>query len=520
MKYMNGTSLEQEFRKAISFLREYLSLGPNGDNVLVQRKGFLPFFSRDGSTILRSLISSEPFQNLALETVKQASFLTDNQAGDGTTSTALLAGSFYLNSLKWLQVPGINPQRLISTISGLLDTVVSKIVAASTPIGSRDDIFNVANISVNGDRVLAKIITDVVENVGRDGSVIVEMGKGFETSIELIEGFRMDSGYLSPTFINDQAKNLARYDDAFILVSDYNFTLIKELLPILELVARADKPLIIISEDISGQALASLVANSLRGSLQVAAIKAPRFGLERESILKDLSIFLNCTFVSRLAFPDLIKVTLKDLGRAKTVELTKKWTTIVGGLGDLHTIKARIDEIKEQIKDAEIEEAKRLQERIMRLSSSVAIMKVGGNSEIEVFQKKLQIDDAIGAVKSAKEEGIVPGGCVALFSALSSLSEDSSSLYGNAALDILREAIYDLIRLLSKNAKISSEVILERMRVESSKGIGYDFRENRFSNLAEEGIVEPTKVVRCSLTNAFSVATALLTSRSAIVEEG
>ena len=519
MKYLSGAQLEQEFRKAISFLREYLSLGPNGDNVLVQRKGFLPFFSRDGSTILRSLTSSEPFQNLALETVKQASFLTDNMAGDGTTTTALLAGSFYLNSLKWLQVPGISPQRLISAISGFLDKIVSHIRETSTPIGSRDDIFNVANVSVNGDRALAKTIADVVENVGRDGSVIVEMSKGFETSIELIEGFRMDSGYLSPTFINDQAKNLARYDDAFVLVSDHNFTLVKELLPILELVARADKPLVIVSEDVSGQALASLIANSLRGSLQVAAVKAPRFGSERESILRDLSIFLNCTFVSRLTFPDLSKIKLTDLGRAKTIELSKKWTTIVGGSGELSSISSRIDSIKEQIKEAEIEEAKRLQERIMRLSSSVAIVKVGGNSEIEVFQKKLQIDDAIGAVKSAKEEGIVPGGCVALISALTSLAGDNS-LYDNAALDILREAIFDLARLLAKNSKVSADVILERLQKESPNGIGYDFRENRFSNLSEEGIIEPAKVVRCSLQNAFSVATALLTSRSAIVEEG
>jgi chaperonin GroEL len=452
---------------------------------------------------------------MILETIKQASYLTNEQCGDGTTTTAVLASNFYLRALRWLQLD-ISAMHLLSELGILIETLLSGLTIS--PIKTKEDLENIATISANGNRELGKLMADVVAGIGKDGSVLVEDSRSYETSVEFIEGFRLPSGYISPSFITEPVKSLVQYEDAFVLVTNFRFEKTNEFLPVLELVARSNRPLLIVAEEVEGQAISSLIANASRGTLKVAAVKAPFFGEEKEGVLHDLAIFLNATMVDRNKFLDLGQIKLTDLGHAKTVEIKKNLTTLIGGYGDISKIQGRIQEIRSQIVDASLEEAKRLQERISRLASSVAIVRVGGSSEIEIFQKKLQIDDCIGSLRSAKEEGVILGGGVSLVRSLLELPQETEFI-SNAALDVLRETIFDLLRLLSQNSKIPAELVVEGIKSGCKMGQGYDFEKDRFCNMREEGIIEPAKNIRCALRNAFSVASALLLSKSAIVEE-
>lgn len=502
--------LTKRITKAAKIVKSSLSLGPAGGTVLIRRGEQLPFYTRDGELILRNLTSSQPTVNMALEIIKQSSYLTNEQCGDGTTTTAVLCSSFYLNSLPWLKL-GISPVFLLPELENCIELLLENL--HPTPISSEKDLEDIATISANGDRKLGQLMAKTILNIGKDGSILVEGNSGRDTIVNFVEGFRVPSGFVSSAFINNSIKNLCQYEDAFVLVSNFKFERASEFLPVLELVSLSKKPLLIVAEDFVGDALNALVLNAQKGTIKVAAIKAPFYGEERESVLADLAIFLNATFVDKGIFTDLGKIKLTDLGHAKTIEIKKNITTIVGGFGDLGKIQDRIAQIKEQVKEAELEDAKRLQERISRLASSIAIVKVGGSSEIEIFQKKLQIDDCIGSLRSAKEEGIILGGGVSLINALSVLGT-KNDMISNAALSILKESIYDLIRLLAQGSTTTAEEIIQKMGGE----FGYDFMRNKFCNMKEEGIIEPVKNIKCAIRNSFSVVSALLMSKVGIVK--
>jgi chaperonin GroEL len=491
--------------------------GPRGRNVIIHPKGKNPIVTKDGVTVAEAVQFSDPFENVAAQIIKQAAAKTATDAGDGTTTATVLARSIYTKAQKYIAA-GASPVEIKRGIDKTVEAVVTELKDISTPIKSAEDIEHIATISANGDEVIGKLIAKAVDLAGKDGAIQIEEARSVETSLDVVEGFRFDSGYLSPKFITNERRGSVHYENALLFVTDYKLDSVEEMLPVLEVVAREGRPLIIVAEEIEGQALAALIMNSIRGSLKVAAVKAPRYGEERRNILKDLAVATGAKFISQESNIRLKEVKLTDLGTSKTIEITKGWTTVVDGNGDAGQITNRIEVLKGEINQTDsLHECERIQERITRLASGIAIIRVGGATEVEMVEKRHRIEDALEAVRSAQLEGIIAGGGIALISAIKNLDVEMPNEDQTIGKKIVLETAYEPVRQMAANAGESPDLIADLVGG-CPLGDGYDFRTGSVINMIQNGIIDPVKVTRCALQNAASAATTLITTNYAIIE--
>ena len=495
------------------------TLGPKGRNVLLHKKGANPIITKDGVTVAKFVDFEDPFENAGAQLIKQVASQTANIAGDGTTTSTILARAILNASQKYVSA-GVSPIELKRGMDKGLEAIVRRLKDISRPIESQEDIEHIATISANNDRSIGKLISKAVEQAGHDGSVSVDDGKSFETTLDGVEGFHFDSGFFANAFITNQRRGSVEYDDPYVLVTDHKIDKVQDILPVLELVAREGKPFIIVAEEVEGQALAALIMNTVRGTMKVAAVKAPRYGTERREILNDLALSLGGTFVSRESGKKLSEVKLIDIGQSKKADILKYNTTFIGGNANWEKVDETIEDLKGQIKTNEnIQDCERMQERITRLASGVAIIRVGAATEVEMIEKKHRIEDAMEAIKSAQEEGILPGGGVALIRAIQDLQVEVENEDQRLGVEILKKAAAEPIRQLATNAGESSDIIINRIQNESTDvNSGYNFKDGEIVNMFEAGILDPTKVTRSAISNAVSVASILITTDNAIVE--
>jgi chaperonin GroEL len=487
----------------------------------LHQKTHNPIITKDGVTVARFIDLEDPIENTGAQIVKQAAEKTNQEAGDGTTTTTVLTYAMYRDAQKYL-VAGAPPTELKRGMEKAIAWLVDQIEAEATPIQSIDDIENIATISANGDRSIGKMIAKAVDLAGKDGSIKIEEARSLETTLDLVEGFRFDGGYLATAFINDETRGAVSYEDPLVLVTDEKIEAVEELMPALEIAAREARPFIIVAENIEGQALAALIMNAMRGTLRVAAIKAPRYGEERRNILKDLALSVGATVVSRESGVRLKEVKLNHFGEAKSIESGKRGTTVVGGSGSLEEVEARIEKLKVILQDTDnLRECEKIQERITRLSSGISIIRVGAATEIEMVEKRHRIEDALEAVKSAQLEGILPGGGAFLVQKSKTLYQKVKGTAENEweelGIKIVESAVREPLRQMAHNAGQSPDLILSKV-MHRRGGEGYNFKTSKMTNMVDGGIIDPARVTRCALQNAVSVAGILITSNYAIVE--
>jgi len=496
-----------------------VTLGPKGRNVIIEKSFGSPTVTKDGVTVAKEIELKDHLENVGAQMVKEVASKTSDVAGDGTTTATVLAQSILNLGLKSVTA-GVNPMDLKRGIDAAVHVVVAKLRSLSREIDGKDEIAQVAAISANNDNSIGELLADAFDRVGKDGVITVESAKGTETLLEVVEGMLFDRGYLSPYFVTDADKMEAVLEDPYILIHDKKISTMKDLLPILEKVAQLSKPLLIVSENIEGEALATLVVNKLRGTLDVAAVKAPGFGDRRKAMLEDLAALTGGTVVSEEKGYRLENTTLEQLGHAQRVVITKDNTTIVDGAGAPDAIKARVQQIRQQIESSTSDyDREKLQERLAKLAGGVAVLKIGAATEIELKEKKARVEDALHATRAAVEEGVVPGGGVAFIRAQESLN--------NLALDnedqqhgvrIVHRALEEPLRQIVLNAGLEGSLIVERVR-EGSGDFGFNAHTETYGNLLKEGVLDPTKVSRTALENAASVASLLLTTESIIAEK-
>jgi chaperonin GroEL len=522
--YDNGLSLNTKIVSGVNKLADAVSstLGPKGKNVILSAKGRNPIITKDGVTVAQFFELQDPFENVGAQVIKQVSAVTATEAGDGTTTATVLARAIINQAQKYI-IAGASPTDLKRGMDTAVEHIVKKIEENAKQVSRLETIEHVATISANGDKKIGKLIARAVDTVGKDGAITIESGKSVDTTLDIVEGFQIDSGYVSPEFITDERRNAMRYENVLILVTDHNISSIDQLMPVLSTVARENRPFIIFSENIEGQALAAIILNAVRGSMKVAAVKAPRYGEERRTILKDIALAVGATFISRESGMLLEQIKRSHLGSAKTIESLKNWTTIVGGSGDHKQIEAQIDRLKQEIlQTQDLSECERLQERITRLASGVAIIRVGGATEVDMVERKHRIEDALEAVKSAQQEGILPGGGVALLK----LSRDVGSLSvenqdERFGLEIIKNCCEEPVRKLAENCGDKPDVVIDSILNKTSDDIwsGRNFSTGEYVNLDTAGVIDPAKVTRCALQNAVSAASTLLTTSYAIIEQ-
>jgi chaperonin GroEL len=510
--YSSGAGLSAKVLNGVNILADNVAstLGPRGRTVLLQQTGKRPFVSKDGVTVAEHVVLDDPIENAAVQILKQASSQTNTLAGDGTTTSMVLARAILQEAQKHV-VAGVPPIEIKRAIDRAVEVLVNNLKESSTPIQSEEDIAHIASISANNDEVIGNLIAKAVDCVGKDGSITVEQARSTQTSLDLREGFSFDSGFVANAFVTDERRQAVIYDEPFILVADTKLDKVEQILPVLEAVAREGRPLIIIASEIEGQALAALIMNTVRGTMKIAAVKAPRYGEERRGILKDLCLATGAAFVTKSGDIKLEDVKLSHLGSCEKVDIVKNSSTFIGGKGDYETVEKQIEALKAEIENTDdLHECERLQERITRLASGVAIIKVGAPTEAEMIEKRHRIEDALEAVKAAQQEGIVPGGGVALVRALPKKA-------GSPAEQIVYEAVKEPIRQMARNAGESPDLILDQ--VQKAKGNrGYNFATGKMGNLLEEGVIDPVKVTITALTMAASAAGTLLTTGYAIIE--
>jgi chaperonin GroEL len=476
----------------------------------LQRAGTGPFVSKDGVTVADHVVLDDPIENAAVHILKQASSQTNTLAGDGTTTSMVLARAILQEAQKHI-VAGTPPIEIKRAIDRATEVLVANLKEASTPIQSEEDIAHIATISANNDEVIGNLIAKAVDCVGKDGSITVEQARSTLTSLDLREGFSFDSGFIANAFVTDERRQAVIYEEPFILVADTKIDKVDQILPVLEAVAREGRPLIIVASEIVDQALAALIMNTVRGTMKIAAIKAPRYGEERRGILKDLCLATGAAFITKSGDMKLEDVKLSHLGSCEKIDIVKNSSTFIGGKGDYENVEKQIESLKAEIENTDdLHECERIQERITRLASGVAIIKVGAPTEAEMIEKRHRIEDALEAVRAAQQEGIVPGGGVALIRALPKKT-------GSPAERIVYEAVKEPIRQMARNSGESPDLILEQ--VQKAKGNrGYNFATGKMGNLLEEGVIDPVKVTITALTMAASAAGTLLTTGYAIVE--
>jgi len=497
-----------------------VTLGPKGRNVVLDKSYGSPQITKDGVTVAKEIELADKHENMGAQMVKEVANKTADKAGDGTTTATILAEAIYSEGLRNVTA-GANPMDLKRGIEKATSTIVDDLQKLSKPIKNTKEIAQVATISANGDDEIGQIIAKAMESVGKDGTITVEEAKGFETTLDVVKGMNFDRGYLSSYFITNPEKLQAELDDAYVLIYEKKISSMKEFLPILQTAAETGKPLLILAEDIEGEALATLVVNRLRANLKVVAVKAPGFGDRRKAMLEDIAILTGGQFISEDLGIKLENTTLEMLGRVKKAIIKKEETALVDGFGKKEEIQNRIDQIKTQIENSDSDyDREKLQERLAKLTGGVAVIKVGGATELEVKEKKDRVDDAQHATKAAVEEGILPGGGVAFIRTKKSLDSLINSLTGDEKIgaEIVKKAITSPLRQISLNAGVEGSLIIQK--VEGLKlNEGYDAATDSFVDMFEKGIVDPTKVVRCTIQFASSIAALLLTTEAIITEE-
>ena len=496
-----------------------VTLGPKGRNVVIDKKFGAPSITKDGVTVAKEIELKDPIENMGAQLVKEVASKTADQAGDGTTTATVLAQAIYRAGLKNVAA-GANPMDLKRGIDKAVQAVVANLKSQSKKIENSSEIAQVGTISANNDQEIGQMIANAMDKVGKEGVITVEEARGTETEVKTVEGMQFDRGYLSPYFVTNAEKMEAEMDSPFILIYDKKVSTMKELLPVLEQVVQTGKPLLIIAEDVDGEALATLVVNKLRGSLKIAAVKAPGFGDRRKAMLEDIAALTGGTVISEERGYKLDNATLDYLGQAEKIIVDKDNTTIVNGKGGKEDIQARVGQIKAQIETTTSDyDKEKLQERLAKLSGGVAILYIGASTEVEMKEKKDRVDDALHATRAAVEEGVVPGGGVALVRAIEALDAvDTSNGDERTGVNIIRTAIEAPLRTIVANAGGEGSVVVQKVR--DGKGdFGYNAREDRYENLMAAGIIDPTKVTRLALENAASIAGLLLTTEAVISEE-
>jgi chaperonin GroEL len=496
-----------------------VTLGPKGRNVVLERSFGAPTVTKDGVSVAKEIELKDKFENMGAQMVKEVASKTSDVAGDGTTTATVLAQAIVREGMKFV-ASGMNPMDLKRGIDKAVISVTEELKKISKPCSSSKEIAQVGAISANADANIGKIISDAMDKVGKEGVITVEDGKSLDNELELVEGMQFDRGYLSPYFINNPEKQICVLEEPYILLYDKKISSIRELLPILEQVAKAGKPLLIIAEEVEGEALATLVVNNIRGILKTCAVKAPGFGDRRKAMLEDMAILAGGTVISEELGLKLENATLKDLGRAKKVEAAKENTTIIDGAGDKKQIEARVKQIRVQIEEATSDyDKEKLQERVAKLAGGVAVIKVGAATEVEMKEKKARVEDALHATRAAVEEGIVPGGGVAFLRARQALE---GKLKGDnhdqdAGIKIVMRALEEPLRIIVDNSGAEPSVVLNKV-LENKGNYGFNAQTEEYGDLVQQGVIDPTKVARTALQNASSVAGLMLTTDAMVAE--
>ena len=495
-----------------------VTLGPKGRNVIIEKKFGAPTVTKDGVTVAKEIELEDKLENVGAQMVKEVASKTSDVAGDGTTTATVLAQAIITSGIKSVTA-GANPMDLKRGIDFAVQAVVENLRNLSREIQDKNEIAQVASISANNDRTIGNLIADAFEKVGKDGVITVEEAKGTETTLDVVEGMQFDRGYLSPYFVTNPDNMEAVLEDALILIHDKKISAMKDLLPVLEKIAQMGQPLLVIAEDIEGEALATLVVNKLRGTLKVAAVKAPGFGDRRKAMLEDIAILSGGTVISEEKGYRLENATLDYLGRAKRVVINKDNTTVVDGAGASDDIKARANQIKQQIESTTSDyDREKLQERLAKLSGGVAVLKIGASTEPEMKEKKARVEDALHATRAAVEEGIVPGGGVAYVRSLAALDdvkvENEDQKIG---VSIIRRALEEPLRQIAQNAGLEGSIIVQNVKGKDGD-YGFNAQSEEYGNLIEQGVIDPTKVTRTALENAASVASLLLTTEAVVAD--
>jgi len=495
-----------------------VTLGPKGRNVVLERSFGAPTVTKDGVSVAKEIELKDKFENMGAQMVKEVASKTSDVAGDGTTTATVLAQALIREGLKAVAA-GMNPMDLKRGIDKAVIAVVEELKKLSKPCTTSKEIAQVGAISANADEAIGKIISDAMDKVGKEGVITVEDGKGLQNELEVVEGMQFDRGYLSPYFINNAEKQISVLDEPYILLHDKKISSIRDLLPLLEQVAKSGKPLLIIAEEVEGEALATLVVNNLRGILKTSAVKAPGFGDRRKAMLEDIAILTGGQVIAEETGQTLEKATLKDLGRAKRIEVAKEETTIIDGAGDAKTIEGRVKNIRTQIDEATSDyDKEKLQERVAKLAGGVAVIKVGAATEVEMKEKKARVEDALHATRAAVEEGIVAGGGVAYIRARGALSKvKGDNPDQEAGIKIVMRALEEPLRQIVANSGAEPSVVLNKI-AEGKGNFGFNAQTEQFGDMVEMGVLDPTKVSRTALQNAASVAGLLLTTEAMVAE--
>ena len=510
-----------QLRKGVDKLAEAVkvTLGPKGRNVILDKKFGAPSFTKDGVTVAKEIELKDPIENMGAQLVKEVASKTADDAGDGTTTATVLAQSIYTHGIKNVAA-GANPMDLKRGVESAVHAVVASLHKQSKKIGQSDEVAQVGTISANNDPEIGRMIANAMDKVGKDGVITVEEAKGTETEVRTVEGMQFDRGYLSPYFVTNTDKMEAEVESPYILIYDKKISAMKELLPVLEAVAQTGKPMVIIAEDVDGEALATLVVNKIRGSLKIAAVKAPGFGDRRKAMLEDIAILTGGTVISEERGYKLESATLEYLGTAEKINIDKDNTTIVNGAGKKSDIQARINQIKSQIEATTSDyDREKLQERLAKLSGGVAILYIGAATEVEMKEKKDRVDDALHATRAAVQEGVVAGGGVALIRAAKALDKlEVGNLDQETGVKIVKAALESPLRTIVENAGGEASVVVQKVK-DGKADFGYNAATDKYENMFKAGVIDPTKVTRLALENAASIASLLLTTECVVADE-
>ncbi len=515
-----GTDARRAIRDGVKKLAAAVkvTLGPAGRVVILEKSFGAPTVTKDGVTVAKEIELEDKFENMGAQMVKEVASKTSDVAGDGTTTATILAQAIYREGAKTVAA-GSNPMDVKRGIEKAVDAVVKELGKLSKPTKDQKEIAQVGTISANNDETIGGIIAEAMGKVGKEGVITVEEAKGLETELDIVEGMQFDRGYLSPYFVTNAEKMQAILEDCFILINEKKISSMKDLLPILEQIAKMGRPLLIISEDVEGEALATLVVNKIRGTLHVAAVKAPGFGDRRKAMLEDIAILTGGKMISEEMGYKLESVTVQDLGRAKRIMIDKDNTTIIDGAGDRASLEGRVKQIRAQIEETTSDyDREKLQERLAKLVGGVAVIKVGAATETEMKEKKARVEDALNATRAAVEEGIVPGGGVAYLRTLTAL--DSLNLQGDEqiGLNIIKKALEEPLKMIATNAGMEGSIVVEKVK-EKKGAFGFNARTDEYEDMIKAGVIDPTKVTRFALQNAASVASLMLTTQCMIAEK-
>ena len=516
-----GTEARNKMLKGVNVLADAVAvtLGPKGRNVVMDKSFGAPKSTKDGVSVAKEIELKDKFENMGAQMVREAASKTNDVAGDGTTTATVLTRAIVTEGLKFVAA-GMNPMDLRRGVDSAIDAASDAISSSSKKVKTSAEVAQVGSISANGEAEVGAMIAKAMDKVGNEGVITVEEAKGLETELDVVEGMQFDRGYLSPYFVTNAEKMTADLENAYILLHEKKLTNLQPMLPLLEAVVQAGRPLVIIAEDVEGEALATLVVNKLRGGLKIAAVKAPGFGDRRKAMMEDISILTGGQVISEDLGIKLENVTINDLGTAKRISIDKENTTIVNGAGTKADIQGRCSQIRKQIEETTSDyDREKLQERLAKLAGGVAVIKVGGATEVEVKERKDRVDDALNATRAAVEEGIVAGGGLSLLNAASALDKvKTSNADQKAGVDIVRRALETPIRTIANNAGVDGSVIVGKLKEGKSSTEGYDAQSDKFVDMFKAGIIDPTKVVRTSLQNAASIAGVLITTEAMVAD--